>query len=118
MKTLAALAFALFATAACATNEPTSTDGLDLRHAGDTIEGAIVENGVAIDFRITEMGQQVAVEIETRDGYKRVENIRLSIAELDVIRKLPRVLASEGIDLQAAIEATPELGEIFCPPRP
>ena len=63
MKTLAALAFALFAAAACATNEPTPTDGLELRHAGDTIEGSVVENGVAIDFRITEKDHQVAIEI-------------------------------------------------------
>jgi hypothetical protein len=115
MKTLAALAFALVATA-CAANEP--SDGLELRHAGDTIEGSLVDNGTAIDFRITEMGHQVAIEIETRDGYKRVENIRLPQAELDVVRRLPRVLAVQGIDVESAIEATPELGQVFCPTRP
>jgi hypothetical protein len=116
MKTLAALAFALFATTACATQEP--NDGLDLHLAGGTIEGSFAENGVAINFRITEMGQQVAIELETRAGYQRVETLPASLPELELVRHLPHVLAVEGIEIQPAIEATPALEEVFCPTRP
>jgi hypothetical protein len=104
MKTLAAIAFALLATTACATNEP-EQDGLELRHAGDIIEGTYVEQNASVDFRITQTGHQVAIEIDTRDGYKHVENIRLTVPELALVRKLPRVLAVEGIDIKSAIDA-------------
>jgi hypothetical protein len=143
MKTLTTLALALtFAATACATEDDADSK-IEVRHAGDIVEGTLTENGVSIEFKL-EHGSRLT--IGTRDHFKLIDSTRkgdigattiletfnvvgnarfssdalgdlTAMPELEVMRDLPGALAAKGIDISALIDASPALGEILCPTR-